>query len=365
MSVELISEPSAAWEACEAQLDAAGTPLPLYHRALWARAIASSGTRAFLVAIRGSNGNCRGAFAVESSFSRALPGHRLLHIVRLGVGGGGLNESSLDEGLAFLASHARRDRFVLRVTVDSFGIDADARQRTADSLRNHGFARVPATRSYPLTLLLDLAPTEEGLFAGLHKNARQGVRNIARFPVRLSTVESVDIATRLQQLSDRARQRTGGEQRPLDWRSFIEMTQRAPHLSRISILERTDRSDSDSLLAFAWACNHGEIVEYAESGSIRTDDMKISSSYALLWDLILWAKRSGARWFDLGGVTTGNTASDDPLGGISDFKRRFSQHEVEVGEQWECYPHPRRAALAKAVSATAAFVRSGLKRRRV
>jgi lipid II:glycine glycyltransferase (peptidoglycan interpeptide bridge formation enzyme) len=302
---------------------------------------------------------------VESSFSRALPGHRLLHLLRFGEGGGGLTESSLDEGLAFLALHARRDRLVLRVTVDSFAVDGNARQRTADALQNHGFARVPTTRSYPRTLLLDLSATEEALFAGLHKNARQGVRNIARFPVRLSTVDSVDIAARLQQLSDRARQRTGGEQRPLDWRSFIEMTRRAPDLSRISILERSDRSASDSLLAFAWACNHGEIVEYAESGSIRTDDMKISSSYALLWDLILWAKRSGAKWFDLGGVTSGNTTSDDPLGGISDFKRRFSQHEVEVGEQWEFSPHPGRAALAKAVSATAALVRSGLKRRRV
>ncbi len=364
MNAELITEPGAAWEECEARLDARSTPLPLHHRAIWARAAAASGVLNSLIGIRDSDGDWRAAFAIESSRSRALPGHRLLSILRVGIGAGGLDEEALEAGLTGLSKLARRDRFVLRVTVDVFALDAYARGRTGEALRGHGFLRVATTRSYERTLLIDLAPEEDALFAGLHKNARQGIRNVAKFPVRLTTAESADLASRLQQLGDETRARTTGERRDLDWRAFIDMSRRAPNLSRIAILERTDRDGPDAVLAFAWARMHGDVAEYAESGSMRPDDMKISTSYVLLWDLICWARRGGARWFDLGGVTTGHTESSDPIGGISDFKRRFSRCEVEVGEQWEFSPDPRRAAFANAVSRAAAFVRSGIERAR-
>ena len=315
-----------------------------------------------LIAVHGSDGDCRAAFAIESSRSRALPGHRLLSVLRLGIGSGGVDESAIDAALADLSTLVRRDHSVLRVTVDVFALDAAARILTAEALRRHGFLRAPTTRSYQRTLLLDLTPGEDALFAGLHKNARQGIRNVAKFPVRLVTAESLDHASRLEQLGNDTRERTGGERRHLDWRSFIDMSNRVPHLSRIAILERTDRMSPDSVLAFAWGCMHGDVAEYSESGSERVDDMKISTSYALLWDLIVWAKRGGAKWFDFGGVTAGTAESSDPLGGISDFKRRFSQHEVEVGEQWEFYPNPRRAAFANVISWAAALARSGIKR---
>lgn len=364
MNVELIMEPGAAWENCERRLDELGTPLPLYHRAIWARATRSAGVHAFLVVVKDHDSGCRAAFAVESSRSRALPGHHLWAILRLGIGSGGIDRAALEAALAALMALMQRDPMVLRASVDVFAIDGEARALTADALQRCGFARVPATRSYERTLLLDLHPDEESLFAGVHKNARQGVRNIAKFPVHLGTARSADLAPRLQQLADDTRARTGGERRPVDWRAFIEMSNAAPTLSRIATLERSDVKGPGSLVAFAWGCMHGDVAEYSESGSVRVEDMKISTSYALLWDLIIWARRSGAKWFDLGGITRGTTDSDDPLGGISDFKRRFSQREVEVGEQWELTARPFRAALARTIGQTAALVRSRVLRDR-
>jgi lipid II:glycine glycyltransferase (peptidoglycan interpeptide bridge formation enzyme) len=115
-------------------------------------------------------------------------------------------------------------------------------------------------------------------------------------------------------------------------------------------------------LAFAWGCVHGRVAEYSESGSSRPDDMKVSTSYALMWDLMSWARQSGAQVFDLGGVTEGNVDSDDPLGGISDFKRFFSQREIEVGQQWLLEPHPARAAAARAISSGAGLLRHAASR---
>jgi len=354
---ELIDAPGYDWEECEAALDRSGTPLPLFHRIVWARAMTSAGTQCSLIAIREDGGSCRAAFAIESERSRALPGHRLLSVRHLGIGSGGLDDSSLEAGLATLAALARSDRSILRVTVESFALDQDARTRTSDHLRRHGFQQAPATRVYQRTLVIDLSPEEEAIFAGLHKNARQGVRNIARYPLIVTTADTVELAPRLQELGDEALRRTGGESQQLEWTSLIRMSAAAPNRSRIAVLRRTDRTGPDSVLAFAWGCVHGEIAEYSVSGSARVDDLKVSTSYALLWDLIRWARLGGARWFDLGGITSGSTDSDDALGGISDFKRRFSQREVEVGGQWQLEPRPGRAAAARMISRGANLLR--------
>lgn len=348
--IEFISEPGSAWRVCESDLIDRGVSLPLYHRSAWARAVSDTGVSCTLVAIRGDSARCTGAFAFETAQSRSLPGHRVLSIQRLGVGTGGLEERGLSEALAELARRARADWRVLRIVVDVFALDASLREQTARALASAGFHKVPTTRSYERTLILDLGPDEETLFAALHKNARQGVRSVARFPVRVTTATSPSLAARLQTLSDETRSRTGGNPRRLDWDSIIALSAETPELSRIAILERTDRAGPESVLAFAWGCMHGETGEYSESGSTRPDDLKVSTSYALLWDLVVWARRSGARWFDFGGITSGITHSDDPLGGISDFKRRFAQREVEVGEQWELEPRPMRASLARVVS---------------
>jgi hypothetical protein len=360
--IELIEGPGEAWEACERALDARHTPLPLYHRAIWARAQRVSGARSLFVSIRDAHGICRAGFAVESHSSRALPGHRLLSIVRLGVGSSGLDESALDAGIAAVSALARRDRSVLRVTVQTFTLDPESRARTSEALQRHGFLSVAPTRTYERTLVVDLTPEESGLLAGFHYGARRGIKNVAKHLVKVTTAGSVAMAPRLQELADETRLRTGAEPQQIDWGSLIRMSAEAPHLSRIAILERTDRDGPGAVLAFAWGCVHGRVAEYSESGSTRPDDMKVTTSYALMWDLISWARRSGAQVFDLGGITAGNRNSDDPLGGISDFKRFFSQREIEVGQQWLLEPHPARAAAARVISGSAGLLRHAASR---
>lgn len=362
--LELIDAAGKAWEECEASLDRRGTPLPLFHRAAWARAIQRSGAKCSFIPIRDTEGTCRAGFAFESRPSRALPGHRLLSVLRLGIGSGGLDESALEAGLAALSAHARANKSVLRVTVEVFALDSESLRRTSEALGQNGFVQGRTTRTYERTLVVDLAPEEAALLAGFHYNARRRIRNVAKYPVKVTTAGSVSLARRLQELADETRLRTGGESQRVDWGSLIRMSAEFPHLSRIAILERTDRDGADAVLAFAWGCVHGRVAEYSESGSTRPDDMKVSTSYALMWDLMSWARRSGARLFDLGGITGGTTDSDDPLGGISDFKRFFSQREVEVGQQWELEPNRARAAAARVVSQTAAMLRLGAKRMR-
>lgn len=356
----MIEEPGRAWEDCEAALDDQGTPLPLYHRAVWARATNISGTRCSFVPIREPGGRCRAGFSFESQPTRALPGHRLLSVRRFGVRGGGMDEQAFDAGVAGLVAHARNDRSVLRVTVDAYAPEEDSLRRTCETLARNGFHQVETTRTYERTLLIDLTPSEETILAGFSRSARRNIRSLEKFPVAITSAASTALAPRLQQIDAQTRSRTDGGQRKLDWRAYIEMSATAPRLSRIAILRRTDREGDGALLAFAWGCMHGDVVEYSESGSVRTDDLKIPTSYALLWDLVRWARRNGAKAMDMGGVTIGTERSEDRLGGISDFKRHFSQKEISVGQQWQFEPHPGRAVVARAVSRGARILRGAL-----
>ena len=70
----------------------------------------------------------------------------------------------------------------------------------------------------------------------------------------------------------------------------------------------------------------------------------------------MWAKRGGARFFDFGGVTAGSLASDDPLGGISDFKRYFTETLVQVGAEWSYEPRPGRAQAARMVKSASTML---------
>jgi lipid II:glycine glycyltransferase (peptidoglycan interpeptide bridge formation enzyme) len=79
-----------------------------------------------------------------------------------------------------------------------------------------------------------------------------------------------------------------------------------------------------------------------------------------MWDLIRWAKREGARWFDFGGVTRGAEDKDDALAGISDFKRRFCRNEIALGEEWSYEPSRTIARIARFAGDSARWL-SGLR----
>jgi lipid II:glycine glycyltransferase (peptidoglycan interpeptide bridge formation enzyme) len=198
-------------------------------------------------------------------------------------------------------------------------------------------------------LTLDLLHDEPAIFAGLHKTARKNLRHAQHSGLFVRTLTHPRYAERIGALEDESMARTGGTRRKIDWRSILELSGLHPQLSRISGLFLSERDDHpEALLAFGWGSMQGDHASYTAAGTTRLPHLKASLSYPLLWDLILWAKREGATWFDMGGVTLGSAA--DPLKGISGFKRYFSRNLEEVSEEWTLEPHPKRTRLARLVS---------------
>jgi len=287
--------------------------------------------------------------------SRALPGFRLLRVERFGEA---LPRAAWAAAVDALTLVARRQPRVMRVGVEVFSRDDNARAILGELLARKGFARAAVTRNWDRTLALDLAPSEAELFASFSTSARRAIRSIGKLPLQVRVIDDPRLGGRLEALSGEAFARTGARYPPLwDWAGVVEVSRCEPDAARLVGLFRTDRAGPDALLGFLWGWWNGQSVSYFAGGSSRPTDLRrVGIAHALFWDLIVWAKCAGATWFDLGGITAGTVDSGDPLGGISDFKRLFSKQTVDVAQDWVFEPRPVPARLAALVSTGAAWL---------
>jgi len=313
------------------------------------------GIESRLVALRAEDGAWVGAFGVHGAASRALPGFRLLRVERFGEA---IPRALWVAAVGALEEVARRETRVLRLTVEVFSRDDNARAILGQLLARQGFARLAVTRNWHRTLALDLQPSESELFASFSPTARRAIRAAANLPVRVRLIDDPTLGERLDALSCAAFARTGARYQALwNWAGAVDLAQRYPDAARLIGLFRADEDGPDALLGFAWGWWNGQSVSYFAGASTRSKDLqRLGIAHPLFWDLIVWAKRIGATWFDLGGVTVGTAASGDPVGGISDFKRLFSKQTIDVAQDWVFEPRPALARFAALVSTSAAWL---------
>jgi hypothetical protein len=354
IQIHLLTGGGPEHEAAERELQARGLEVPLPHRAVWARFHPAAGF--WFVVARNERGEAVGGFMLQVSWSRALPGHLLLLSERFGES---LPAEHASPALRALASVIRRDRRVLRLDIEVFSPDATHRAALGEALAGAGFSGAPLTRSYAETLTTSLALSEADHFAALSVNTRRHIRAVQKRPVELRLVTDPASGPRLDALLGETLERTGGAYRKEDWGWRIALSQAVPAQSRLIGLFATEVRGPESLLAFAWGCCHGRYAHYDAAGSTRRSDIKMSFSYAIMWDLLCWARSQRANWFDFGGITEGSRDSDDPVGGISDFKRHFGQEVVRVGDRWVLEPSPLRSGLARGVMTLANALRPG------
>jgi hypothetical protein len=244
------------------------------------------------------------------------------------------------------------------MSVEVFSRDAETRARLGELLARAGFARAASVRNWTTTLAVNVQRSEADLLASFSQTARQALRAVAKAPVQVRPVTDARLADRLETLSRDTFGRRGARyESRWNWAGVIELARRAPDATRLVGLFRLDRAEPDALLGFAWGWWNGQSASYVAGAASRPTDLaRVPISHPLVWDLIVWAKRVGASWFDLGGITEGTARSQDPMGGISDFKRLFSKETVDVADDWVLEPHWWAARLATVVSTGAAWL---------
>jgi hypothetical protein len=142
------------------------------------------------------------------------------------------------------------------------------------------------------------------------------------------------------------------------WERHIAFARNYPDDYHIVGLFGPGYPNQGSLAAFGCAMNNVDHAVYSDGASTRGPEVSTALSYAIMWDLIRWAKARGCSWFDLGGITAGTHGDPNDLrGGISDFKRRFTDRVVEVGGEWEIVSNSWQSAFSEGMSSTASLVK--------
>ena len=192
------------------------------------------------------------------------------------------------------------------------------------------------------TLIYDLRPSEEELMAGFARKTKALFQGEELGLVDIKILSDPGFIPQCREALSAAFARTGGGSAHFDFETAFSLITKHP--DRAAIIGLFLKSRPERMLAYVTGFRSGAVAEYSSSGSL--DDPELRSfpfNYWLLWNLMLWAKRSGASFFDLRGVTGGG--SSDPLNGISFFKRRFPARETEINREMETILKPKLRGL--------------------
>lgn len=346
-------------ERAERELDGQGVVLPLQSRREWGRILGGAHHRMLIAA--DASGRAIGMMGVGVTGTRALPGHRVARVDSVGDAYASPTGKAL---LERLTQFGRMNSRVLRVVVELECRTDEARTTLAGWLRDLGYSRIPSERVSERTLLIDLAPDEEQIFAAFGRTTRQNIRSVAKHGLELASLDFPNLSARMNALLQLSMARTGADADEMDWPSIMKLSAALPHRSRVVGVFRGAGREEEDLVGYAWGLHHGDRVEYHTGASARITGVRLPVLYPALWDLISWGKRTGGTWFDLGGVTAGTVGSSDALGGISDFKRGFSKHEIALGEEWAFSPSPMKARISSWASSLADAARNARRARR-
>ncbi len=360
-AVEVFGHDLERWARYEKELMRLRAGVPLVHRANWIREVGSH-SGFFLVATDVADGRLSAAVPVQAVSTRSLPGHRHLQVTYFGYAA---RVDGLTAALAGLARFLSEDSKSLSVSVQVFLAEDGSRTWLERQVEDLGYRRAKRPTRYERTLRLDLSADEDALFGSFAATCRRFIRAPEKkgFSVRL--LDDPRWASRMNEIWRETFARTGTRPPARRWSDLLAFADRHPAEYRIVGTFGPDYPNPRSLTAFACAMNNSVHALYSDGASSRDAPASVPLSYALIWDLIRWSRSMGCEWFDFGGITEGDYENrDDPLGGISDFKRRFTERVVRVGSEWELKPASWRTALSDRVSASGQIVRrlAGLRR---
>lgn len=341
------------WRRRQEALERQGVPVPLEHHWRWIRDVSRS--EHWYVVANDAAGRILAAAPVQHRTTWSIPGHHRFRVTHFGHGVETEGVGALLEGLRRLVQSRTR---LLSVHVEVFSPDPGHREAVARVARGQEYQRVSPERTYRRTARIDLRSGEEAVFAALTGSCRRAIREPEKKGHRVEIIDHDRWASRMDRLWEETFHRTGARPPTRDWARRIHFARENPELYRIVGTFGPDHPAPGSLVAFSCGMHNGDHVVYSDGASTRREESGVTLSYAPMWRLIQWAQASGCSWFDLGGMSEGTSEDDDPRGGISDFKRRFSRDVLVVGTEWAYEPPSFRGWLSDRVRRSASGLRA-------
>lgn len=331
-----------AREVAERELEARRVPFPAQAHRTWS-AVSGAESSVLFVAYDAERMPLA-ALGGELFPLRSLPGHLTARLTLCGGEIGTAVSSALVEAAV---THLRTRRRVIRCRLRVVSPESCEEISTAH-MERLGFIRDPAPESYQHTAMVDLTHSPAEILASFSRSARQNIREVEKRALSIRPLLDQSLGRQVEALMREAFTRTGGPPPTVPWPHVITLARGQTGWLRLIGLFHSDSSRGDSLLAFALAVHHGRTVEYLHGASTRDHDLgRVSLNYALQWDLISWARASGARWYDMGGVSSPHSPDAEALRGIDEFKRAFASAIVEVGAEYEATLRPALDRIAR------------------
>jgi hypothetical protein len=227
---------------------------------------------------------------------------------------------------------------LMSVRVHSYIADDTALDAAEKLLGEAGFE--PCEREAPeKTRILDLRPPIEEVLSRFPSKTRTKLKVKKPEEVRVEPLGSRERIPELQAALNDSFHRSADQRYEYDFGSLFGILENSPEAAAAFGFFLSD--DWDSPKAFITGVASPPLFEYTVAGS-RSDARlrQFPFNYILLWRLVEAAKALGASSFDMGGITDGGP--EDPLAGISDFKRRFPGIEVSIGREMLLRLRPAR-----------------------
>jgi hypothetical protein len=204
------------------------------------------------------------------------------------------------------------------------------------------------------TLVCDLRPSDDERLAALSRKVRVNFSSPDLETVDIRVLQDRRYIPQCRAALNAAFDRTVGAGSHFDFETAFSYAARHPDRAAVLGLFMKDRPET--LLAYSTGFRSGASAEYSSAGSVKDPALRaLPFNYWLLWDLMRWAKKGGASFFDLRGVTSGGAS--DPLAGISFFKRRFPSRETEVNREMTTVLKPTAHALLSSLEGLRARAR--------
>ncbi|MBC7396950.1 MAG: GNAT family N-acetyltransferase [Bdellovibrionales bacterium] len=192
------------------------------------------------------------------------------------------------------------------------------------------------------TMLLDLDSTPEALAAKMGQKTRSKIRHASRAKMELRVLTEESYAAACRNATNESRRRSGSDDTPYDFESAFRVAKAHPDRAQIIGLFLKDKPGQ--LMAYVIGYKNGARAEYASAGSFSDPELRsMPFNYFLFWQLANWARNQGATQIDMGGITDGG--ENDPLQGVSRFKRSIASLEVETGREMVIVLRPLRLHL--------------------
>lgn len=167
-----------------------------------------------------------------------------------------------------------------------------------------------------LSHVIDLAPDEDALWAGLSADARRQVRIAREQGYTVERARWDECVDHYYSLHCETYRRTGVNPHPRDYFAGI-----AAHIAPAghSVLWRV-RSSEGETIAYHNAAWFG-VGGYYHTGCSAVKASELGASYLLFWEAMLGAKKAGIRWYDCGAIFP--NSEDAKQQGLTTFKTKF------------------------------------------